>query len=135
MKCIENISLEIKVFKSLFIQIIDGLNFGHIYDDYVAIWKCLSQSRRIFRKPSIFPCFQGEQSGISHQSSPREFVCVCVCGGGGGVKNLPWRIFLTALFVTASFFSFLTSWQGNKAGGGNKKYYSLMGDNVTFIST
>ena len=37
MKCIENISLEIKVFKSLFIQIIDGLNFGLIYDDYVAI--------------------------------------------------------------------------------------------------
>ena len=32
MRCIENISLE-----SLFIQIIDGLNFGHIYDDYVAI--------------------------------------------------------------------------------------------------
>ena len=32
MRCIENISLE-----SLFIQIIDGLNFGHIYYDYVAI--------------------------------------------------------------------------------------------------
>ena len=32
MRCIENISLE-----SLFIQIMDGLNFGHIYDDYVEI--------------------------------------------------------------------------------------------------
>ena len=41
MKRIEKISLEIKVFKSLFIQVIDGLNFGHIYDDYMAIWKCL----------------------------------------------------------------------------------------------
>ena len=51
MKCIENISLEIKVFKSLFIQIIDGLNFGHIYDDYIAIRKCLSKFRRIFLKP------------------------------------------------------------------------------------
>ena len=78
MKCIENISLEIKVFKSLFIQLIDGLNFGHIYDDYVTIWKCLSKSRRIFLKASIPPGFQGQQSG--DQSSPREFV--------GGAKKL-----------------------------------------------
>ena len=32
MKCSESISLIIKVLKSLFVQIIDGLNFGHIYD-------------------------------------------------------------------------------------------------------
>ena len=37
MRCIENISLEKEVFKSLSIQIIDGLNFGHIYDDYMVI--------------------------------------------------------------------------------------------------
>ena len=37
MRCIENISLEKEVFKSLFIPIIDSLNFGHIYDDYMAI--------------------------------------------------------------------------------------------------
>ena len=37
MRCIENISSEKEVSESLFIQIIDGLNFGHIYDDYVAI--------------------------------------------------------------------------------------------------
>ena len=71
MKCIENISLEIKVFKSLFIQIIDGLNFGHIYDDYVAIWKCLWKSRRIFLKASISPGFRGQQSG--DQSSSTEY--------------------------------------------------------------
>ena len=74
MNCIENISLEIKVFKSLFIQLIDGLNFKHIYDDYVATWKCLSKSRRIFLKASISPGFQGKQSG--DQSSPRVFVGV-----------------------------------------------------------
>ena len=32
MKCSESISLIIKVLKSLFVQIINGLNFGHIYD-------------------------------------------------------------------------------------------------------
>ena len=33
----ENDTLVIKVFKSLFVQIIDSLNFGHIYDDCMAI--------------------------------------------------------------------------------------------------
>ena len=33
MKSSENTSLAIKVFKSLFVQIMDSLNFGHIYDD------------------------------------------------------------------------------------------------------
>ena len=70
MRCIENISSEKEVFESLFIQIIDGLNFGHIYDDYVAIWKCLSKSRRIFLKASISPGFQGQKSG--EKSSLRE---------------------------------------------------------------
>ena len=65
MKCIENISLEIKVFKSLFIQIIDGLNFGHIYDDYMAIRKCLSKFRRIFLKPRFVLVFRGNRVGIS----------------------------------------------------------------------
>ena len=63
MKCIENISLEIKVFKSLFIQIIDGLNFGHIYDDYMAIRKCLSKFRRIFLKPRFLLVFRGNRGG------------------------------------------------------------------------
>ena len=36
-KCSENNTLVIKVFKSLFVQTIDGLNFGHIYDDCMAI--------------------------------------------------------------------------------------------------
>ena len=36
-KCSENNTLVIKVFKSLFVQAIDGLNFGHIYDDCMAI--------------------------------------------------------------------------------------------------
>ena len=58
-------SLEIKVFQSLFIQIIDGLNFGLIYDDYVAIWKCLSKSRRIFLKPRFLLVFRGNRVGIS----------------------------------------------------------------------
>ena len=89
MNCIENISLEINVFKSLFIQLIDGLNFGHIYDDYVATWKCLSKSRRIFLKASISPGFQGQQSG--DQSSPREFVGE---GGGRGSKETYLRVYL-----------------------------------------
>ena len=33
MKSSENTSLVIKVSKSLFVQIMDSLNFGHIYDD------------------------------------------------------------------------------------------------------
>ena len=33
MKYSENTSLIVKVFKSLFVQIMDSLNFGHIYDD------------------------------------------------------------------------------------------------------
>ena len=37
MKSSENTSLVIKVFKSLFVQIMDSLNFGHIYDDCMAI--------------------------------------------------------------------------------------------------
>ena len=37
MKYSENTSPIIKVFKSLFVQIMDGLNFGHIYDDCMAI--------------------------------------------------------------------------------------------------
>ena len=36
-KCSENNTLVIKVFKILFVQTIDGLNFGHIYDDCMAI--------------------------------------------------------------------------------------------------
>ena len=48
MRCMENISLEIKVFKSLFVQIIDGLNFLHIGDNSVTILKCLPKRRRIF---------------------------------------------------------------------------------------
>ena len=36
-KCSENNTLVIKVFKSLFVQTIDGLKFGHIYDDCMAI--------------------------------------------------------------------------------------------------
>ena len=36
-KCSENNTLVIKVFKSLFVQTIDSLNFGHIYDDCMAI--------------------------------------------------------------------------------------------------
>ena len=74
MRCIENISLEIKVFKSLFVQIIDGLNFLHIGDN-----------------SSISPGFQGQQNG--DQSTPREFR-----GGGGGEdeRNSPRRIFVTA---------------------------------------
>ena len=81
MRCIENISLEIKVFKSLFVQIIDGLNFWHIDDDSVTILKCLPKRRRIFfLKASISPGFQGQLNG--DQSTPREF------GGGGGRKKL-----------------------------------------------
>ena len=77
MRCIENISLEIKVFKSLFVQIIDGLNFWHIDDNSVTILKCLPKRRRIFfLKASISPGFQGQQNG--DQSTPREF-----WGGGG----------------------------------------------------
>ena len=48
MRCIENISLEKEVFKSLSIQIVDGLNFGHIYDDYMVIWKCLQNLAEYF---------------------------------------------------------------------------------------
>ena len=77
MRCIENISLEIKVFKTLFMQIIDGLNFGHIYDDYVAIRKCLSKSRRIFLKPRFLLVFRGNRAGISCRQESFE-------GGGGG---------------------------------------------------
>ena len=75
MKCIENISLEIKVFKSLFIQIIDGLNFGHIYDDR---WQFENAFQNLgeYSKASISPGFEGQQSG--DQSSLRDFV-----GGGG----------------------------------------------------
>ena len=91
MRCIENISLEIKVFKSLFVQIIDGLNFWHIDDNFVTILKCLLKRRRIFfLKASISPGFQGQQNG--DQSTPREFGE----GGGGGERNSPWRIFVTA---------------------------------------
>ena len=68
----ENISLEIKVFKSLFVQIIDGLNFLHIGDNSVTILKCLPKRRRIFfLQASISPGFQGQQNG--DQSTPREF--------------------------------------------------------------
>ena len=89
MRCIENISLEIKVFKSLFVQIIDGLNFWHIDDNSVTILKCLPKRRRIFfLKASISPGFQGQQNG--DQSMLREF------GGGGEERNSPWRIFVTA---------------------------------------
>ena len=84
MKCIENISLEIKVFKSLFIQIIDGLNFGHIYDDYMAIRKCLSKFRRIFLKPRFLLVFRGNRVGISCRQESFEFRG----GGGGGPKKL-----------------------------------------------
>ena len=81
MRCIENISLEIKVFKSLFVQIIDGLNFWHIDDNSVTILKCLPKRRRIFfLKASISTGFQGQQNG--DQSTPREFE-----GGGGGEKE------------------------------------------------
>ena len=48
MRCIENISLEKEVFKTLSIQIIEGLNFGHIYDDYMVIWKCLQNLAEYF---------------------------------------------------------------------------------------
>ena len=54
----ENDTLVIKVFKSLFVQIIDSLNFGHIYDDCMAIWKCLSWSRKIFVTASFSPGFK-----------------------------------------------------------------------------
>ena len=128
MKCIENISLEIKVFKSLFIQIIDGLNFGHIYDDYVEIWKCLSKSRRIFLKASISPGLQGQQSG--DQSSPREFVCVCLCvwslpgnKAGGGNKNI------TVLWVVMLL---LSRHNQNSPKEINKTSKSLQHDNNTF---
>ena len=82
MKCIENISLEIKVFKSLFIQIIDGLNFGHIYDDYMAIRKRLSKFRRIFLKPRFLLVFRGNRVGISCRQESFEG------GGGWGLKKL-----------------------------------------------
>ena len=83
MRCIENISLEIKVFKSLFVQIIDGLNFWHIDDNSVTILKCLLKRRRIFfLKASISPGFQGQQN--RDQSTPREFGG----GEGGGRKKL-----------------------------------------------
>ena len=58
MKYSENTGLIIKVFESLFEQIMDGLNFGHIYDDCMAIWKCLSTSRRVFITVSFSPAFK-----------------------------------------------------------------------------
>ena len=58
MKYSENNSLVIKVFKSLFVQIMDGLNFGHIYDDCMAIWKWISTSRRVFITVSFSPAFK-----------------------------------------------------------------------------
>ena len=61
MKSSENTSLVIKVFKSLFVQIMDSLNFGHIYDDWMAIWKCLSTSRRIFVTVSFSSAFKEKQ--------------------------------------------------------------------------
>ena len=100
MKCIENISLEKEVFKSLFIQIIDGLNFGHIYDDYMAIRKCLSKFRRIFLKPRFLLVFRGNRCG--DQLSPREFR---VSRGGGGAKETCHG----ENFVTVSLFSLLKS--------------------------
>ena len=65
-----------------------------------------------FENPRFFLVFRGNRVGsvISHR---QESLCVCV--GGEAKKNLPWRI-----FVTASFFSFLTSLPGNKERGGNK---------------
>ena len=68
MRCIENISLEIKVFKSLFVQIIDGLNFWHIDDDSVTILKCLPKRRRIFfLKPRFLLVFRGNRTEISRR--------------------------------------------------------------------
>ena len=97
MRCIENISLEIKVFKSLFVQIIDGLNFWHIDDNSVTILKCLPKRRRIFfLKASISPGFQGQQNG--DQSTPREF------GGGGGERNSPWSRFSQMTFCSNRCF-------------------------------
>ena len=62
-KCSENNTLVIKVFKTLFVQTIDGLKFGHIYDDCMAIWKCLSTSERIFVTASFSPRFKEKRKG------------------------------------------------------------------------
>ena len=93
MRCIENISLEIKAFKSLFVQIIDGLNFWHIDDDSVIILKCLPKRRRIFfLKPRFLLVFRGKRTEISRRQES--------LGGGGGARgeerNSPWRIFVAA---------------------------------------
>ena len=81
MRCIENISLEIKVFKSLFVQIIDGLNFWHIDDDSVIILKCLPKRRRIFfLKPRFLLVFRGNRTEISRRQES--------LGRGGGRKKL-----------------------------------------------
>ena len=40
----------------------DDLNFGQIYDDCMAIWKCLSTSR-IFVTASFSPGFKGKRKG------------------------------------------------------------------------
>ena len=54
MKCSESISLIIKVLKSLFVQIIDGLNFGHICDRVssttIAEIFCVANKRFVWRK-------------------------------------------------------------------------------------
>ena len=76
MRCIENISLEIKVFKSLFVQIIDGLNFWHIDDDSVTILKYVPKRRRIFfLKPRFILVFRGNRTEISRRQES--------FGGGG----------------------------------------------------
>ena len=57
MRCIENISLKIKVFKSLFVQVIDDLNFWHTDDNSVTIPNCLPKRRRIFFLKSLDFCW------------------------------------------------------------------------------
>ena len=114
MRCIENISLEIKVFKSLFVQIIDGLNFWHIDDNSVTILKCLPKRRRIFfPKASISPGFQGQQNG--DQSIPREF------GGGGGRKKLALENICNS--IDFAWFSGV-----NKMGVIRRRQQSVKGD-------
>ena len=110
------VRLEIKVFKSLFKQIMDGLNFGHIYNNYVTIWICLTKCRRIFLKASI------------------SLATVSISRGFRGLTRGGWSVVANRVWIKISIMKWneiiiiiIKNWHANKDKGGNTNITVLWG--------